>query len=341
VTATALDYTLRLTVSFLPVLLFLLALSALDSYKLVRGRSLAVAILFGFVAAAASLGVYLLLMNGLSIPIVAYARYGAPPVEECLKAVYVVYLIRSRRVGFMVDAAIMGFAVGAGFAIIENAYYFEALGGSRVLIWIVRGFGTAVMHGGTTAIFALMTKSLFDRREQGDIFVYLPGFAAAVLLHSFYNHFFLSPIVSTVLIHVTLPLVVLAVFYRSERSTRRWLGSQFDTDQELLEIINSGRVSDTHLGVFFRSIKESFPPETVVDMICYLRLHVELAISAKGLLLMRKAGFNPQPAPDVGQRLAELKHLERGIGKTGRLAIHPLVHASHRELWQIHMLEGR
>jgi hypothetical protein len=321
--------------------LFLLALSALDSYKLVRGRSLAAAIVSGFVAAAVSLGVNLLLMKGLSIPTITYARYVAPPVEESLKAAYVVYLIRNRRVGFMVDAAIMGFAAGAGFAIIENAYYFEALGGSRVLIWIVRGFGTAVMHGGTTAIFALMSKSLFDRREQRGLLVYLPGFVAAVLLHSFYNHFLLSPVVSTVLIHVTLPLVVLAVFYRSERSTRRWLGSQFDTDQELMEIINSGRVSDTHLGVFFRSMKEAFPPETVVDMVCYLRLHVELAISAKGLLLMRKAGFNPAPAPDVEQKLAELKHLERVIGKTGQLAIHPLVHAGHRELWQIHMLEGR
>jgi len=325
----------------MPVLMFLLALSLLDSYKLVRGRSLTLAILFGCTAAVASLGLYSILMNLVTVRPVAYNRFGAPLVEELLKSAYLIYLIGNRRVGFMVDAAISGFAVGAGFAIVENAYYFEALGNPNVVIWIVRGFGTAIMHGGTTAVFALISKNLFDRRDTRGVSVYLPGLLVAVLLHSFYNHFLLSPIFSTIIIHLTLPLVVLAVFYRSERATRRWLGSQFDTDQELMEIIKSGRVSDTHIGVFFRSIRESFPPETVVDMLCYLSLHVELAISAKGLLLMREAGFDPKPSPDTAQKLAELKHLHKSIGRTGQLAIHPLIQTSHRDLWQIHMLGRR
>lgn len=333
------DHILRVAVSFLPVVLFLLALSLLDSYKLVRGRSLALAIAFGCLAAAASLGANLLLMKAVVLRPVIYARYLAPIVEELFKSAYLVYLIRSRRVGFMVDAAISGFAVGAGFAIVENAYYIGALDESRVVIWIVRGFGTAIMHGGTTAVFALLSKNLFDRRDNATFAVYFPGFLTAAILHSFYNHFLLSPVFSTVIIHITLPLVIITVFYRSERATRRWLGSQFDNDQELLEIINSGRVSDTHLGVFFRSVRESFPPEVVVDMLCYLRIHVELAINAKGLLLMRETGFEPEPSPDVVRKLAELKHLQKSIGRTGQLAIHPLIHNSHRDLWQIYMLE--
>jgi RsiW-degrading membrane proteinase PrsW (M82 family) len=339
-TAIVLDYALRVTVSCFPVVLFLLALSLLDSYKLVRSRILSASILYGCLSAAASLVVYVLVMRIFDVTQFFYARYGAPFIEELLKASYVAYLIRTGRVGFMVDAAICGFAVGAGFAILENAYFIEALGESRVVVWVVRGFGTAIMHGGATAVFAMMSKSLFDSREVKGFSVFLPGLLVAIVLHSFYNHFFLTPVISTVIIHITLPLVMLVVFYRSERATRRWLGSQFDTDQELLEIINSGRVSDTHLGLFFRSIKESFPPSVVVDMLCYLRLHVELAIEAKGLLLMREAGFDPQPSPDVAPKLAELKHLEKSIGRTGRLAIHPLVHTSHRDLWQIHMLEN-
>jgi RsiW-degrading membrane proteinase PrsW (M82 family) len=340
-TATAVDYLLRITISLLPVLFFLLALSLLDSYKLVRGRSLTIAILFGCLAAAASLGVQMVLANAVTFGEMVYQRYWAPFVEELLKSAYIVYLIGTRRVGFMVDAAISGFAVGAGFAIVENTYYVGGLGEKHVAVWIVRGFGTAIMHGGTTALFALLSKNLSDRRESRGVSVYLPGFLTAVVLHSFYNHFWLSPILATVVIHVTLPLVILAVFYRSERATRRWLGSQFDNDQELLDIINSGRVSDTHIGVFFRSIRESFPPETVVDMLCYLRVHVELAVHAKGLLLMREAGFDPKPSPDAERKLAELKHLKKSIGKTGQLAINPLVHTSHRDVFQIYMLGRR
>jgi RsiW-degrading membrane proteinase PrsW (M82 family) len=341
VNAPLIDHILRLAVSILPVLLFLLALHLLDSYKLVRGRALCTAILMGALVALVSLPLNVLFMRWLSLDRVAYARYGAPLVEETLKGAYVYYLVRSRRVGFVVDAAICGFAVGAGFAVVENLYYIQALGESRVVIWLVRGFGTAIMHGGTAAIFGIMTKSLFDRSSPRSRAVFVPGLAVAVLLHSFYNHFVLSPIVSTVLIHFTLPLVILVVFYRSEQATRRWLGSQFDVDTELLEIINSGRVSDSPLGMFFRSIRETFPPEVVVDMLCALRLHVELGIHAKGILLMREAGLDPRLSPDVKSKLTELRHLQRSIGKTGQLAIHPLLHSSSRDVWQLTILGER
>jgi len=334
------DYTLRVAVSLLPVLLLLLTLNLLDSYKLVRPRAMTTAIVVGFLVAVASLFVYLSVSRVVNVDGTIYARYGAPVVEELLKSAYLVYLIRKQRIGFMVDAAIIGFAVGAGFAIVENVYYIQApLSDPRVAIWIVRGFGTAIMHGGTTAVFGILSKSLYDQKDRKNLGVFLPGFVIAVLVHSFYNHFILNPIISTVLIHVLLPLVILTVFYRSERATRQWLGSQFDTDQELLDIINSGRVSDTHLGVFFRSIRESFSPEVVVDMLCYLRLHVELAIHAKGMLLMRDAGFDPRPSPEVRSKIVELEHLHKSIGKTGQLAIHPLVHTSSRDLWQLKLLD--
>ena len=52
-------------------------------------------------------------------------------VEESLKGALVIYLIVRRRIGFFVDAAIAGFAVGAGFATLENAYYALELGPSH------------------------------------------------------------------------------------------------------------------------------------------------------------------------------------------------------------------
>ena len=53
-----------------------------------------------------------------------YSRYGAPVVEELFKGAILVYLIRASKIGFNIDAAIYGFGLGAGFAIIENLYYF-------------------------------------------------------------------------------------------------------------------------------------------------------------------------------------------------------------------------
>ena len=57
-----------------------------------------------------------------------FARYLAPLVEEALKALWIAVLLRRGRVGFLVDAAILGFAVGAGFALVENVEYLRAHG---------------------------------------------------------------------------------------------------------------------------------------------------------------------------------------------------------------------
>ena len=187
-----------------------------------------------------------------------------------------------------VDAAIVGFAVGTGFALIENTYYLRTLHSGGIMVWVVRGLGTAVMHGGMTAIFAIVAKTLFDR---GRAAWWLPGLALVIVLHSLFNHFILPPVVSTLVLHVTLPAIILYVFWRSERATKRWLGTQMDVDAELLDIINSGSIATSRIGHYVETMKQQFSPAMVVDILCYLRLHVELAISAKGLLMMREAGL--------------------------------------------------
>lgn len=332
----ALDNLIRFLFSLLPVFLFLLALVYLDSYKLVHFRMVVLSIVCGALAALAALFLNRWMIEGFSSDLDTFRRYVAPVVEEILKATYVIYLIKSNRVGFMVDAAIHGFAIGAGFAAAENIYYLRALDQANLLVWIIRGFGTAIMHGGATLIVAIVTKTLVDRYATRLRYV-LPGLGMAVVIHGLFNHFVFSPVISTVGLIVLLPLFILAVFAQSEKTTRNWLGVGFDNDTELLEMINSGAISEEPVGLYLRSLKEKFPGEVVADMLCYLQLHLELSIRAKGILLMRETGFRTEPDPQVRDKLRELKYLEKSIGKTGRLAMLPFLRASSRDLWQIYV----
>jgi RsiW-degrading membrane proteinase PrsW (M82 family) len=329
-----------LGVSLLPVLVFLLALVLLDSFKLVRFESLIAAILAGSITALACLWINVGAMRTLDIPTREYARYVAPVTEELLKAVYLIILLKRKRIGFMVDASIYGFAIGAGFAIVENIYYFRSVTESSVLLWVIRGFGTAIMHGGATAIVGIVGKSLLHRHP-GNYAALIPGLVIAIAFHSVFNHFVLSPLLSTIAILVILPLLVAVVFRVSEQRTRRWLGIRFDTDQELLEMIGTGKISESRVGRYFEMLRSRFPGEVVVDMVCMLRLHLELSIRAKGVLLMREAGFDPPPEPAIEARLKELKYLEKSIGPTGQLAVTPILNMSDRELWQLNMLGKR
>ncbi len=332
------DLLLRFSVSLLPVMLFLVTLVYLDSYKLVHARSLVMAILVGCGVALVCLSINNAVISDLGVPRRLSSRYFAPVFEETLKAAYVAWLIVRRRVGFPVDAAILGFATGAGFALIENTYYLQTLTANSLMVWVVRGLGTAIMHGGMTAIFAIIAKTLFDKHEGRGAW-WLPGLGVAVVLHSLFNHFILPPVVSTLVLHLTLPGLILFVFWRSERATKKWLGTQMDVDAELLDIINSGRISESRLGHYVDRMKKRFSPEVLIDILCYLRVHVELAISAKGILMMREAGFKASPPAGTQEKFRELRHLEKSIGKTGRLAIAPFLHSSSRDLWQIYMLD--
>ncbi len=251
---------LSLAVGLLPVFVLLLFLILLDSFKLLKLRSVLAMLALGASIAMISLYVNQAALDVLAIDRTNLTRYVAPLIEECLKAAVIVFLLYRNRIGFPVDAAIRGFAIGAGFAAAENIHYFLTLADSRLVLWILRGLGTAIMHGGVTALMAVIAKHLSDLHGKPSPRTWLPGILLAVALHSFFNHFFLSPSQSTVILLVILPIVFIAVFRASERSTRRWMGIGFDTDSELLEAINSGRASTTRIGSYLTSLRRHFSP---------------------------------------------------------------------------------
>ena len=266
-------------------------------------------------------------------------RYVAPLVEETFKAVPIVLLLRRNRIGFLVDAAIRGFAVGAGFAAVENAHYFMVLHDNDPVLWGIRGFGTAIMHGGVTATMAILAKYATDRRGHTSATAYLPPLLLAASLHSVFNHFLLTPQQSAMILLLTLPFVFVLVFRASQRATRTWLGVGFDTDSELLETMGSGRMAETRIGAYLESLRTRFSPEVLVDMLCLIRLHLELSVKAKAILMAREAGFDVKPDQDARDQLEELRHLEQTIGRTGTLALKTIFNMSSRDLWQVYLLE--
>lgn len=329
-----------LMVGLLPVLCFLGALFALDSYKLVKMQSVLALLACGALAAGASYFVNDGVLKWVDVDLRNFSRYGSPLIEEALKALIVVVLIRARRVGFLIDAAILGFAVGTGFALAENLYIFflHLIPFSGLATWIVRGFGTAIMHGGATAIFAVLSLSLLERSPNNSLRALWPGFAIAVLLHSAFNHAILAPLEMTLIFLLLLPLAFYAVFEYCGRGVRDWLGKGFDADTEMLELINSGRLSNSPVGEYLHALKKRFSGPIVADILCYLRLYTELGMRAKGVLMMRENGFEAPIDEQTRAKFTEMEYLERAIGKTGLLAIKPMLHISQKDLRQIYML---
>lgn len=326
--------------AFLPVILFLLVLVLMDSFKLARPSAIASALGWGIVAALLGDALYPLLVAALPLSAGDYSRFVAPVTEETSKAAFVVYLILRRRIGFPVDAAQLGFAVGTGFALVENLDYLRILADASPVLWAVRGLGTAMLHGATTAVFAMMARNAAHRQQRRGL-VFLPGWLAAVGIHAAFNVLPVSRVAMTALLLTALPLIVLWVFQRSERATREWFGAGLDLDLMLHETFASEALESTRFGTYLKELRERFPGPVVADMLCLLRVELELSIQAKGVLIARDAGVVMPVHPDALSAMGEIRYLRGSIGATGLLALAPVQVTSHRDDWHRYLLTGR
>jgi hypothetical protein len=326
------------SVSVLPVLLFLSALELIDTYKLLTLgrvlRSVGVGCGVAVVCYGINTAVY---ASGIASPGV-WARSGAPVIEEIAKALYVAWLLRSSRVGFMVDTAVSGFAVGAGFAVLENLTYIPDLSASGLIASAIRGMGTAMMHGGATAIFGTVSANVSELRGSRSTVTFLPGLAMAIVIHELYNQPWWRPVMAAVVILVTLPVVIAFIFWRSEKVLEKWLGMKLDKDIDLLQMIATGKFGESHVGSYMRSLDNTFTPEILGDMLSYIHLSLDLSARAKGDLLRREMGFPVTPDPELPGQLKELKFLESQIGRAGKMALGPLLGQSRRDIWELQQL---
>ena len=333
---------IRLALALVPVLLFLGALRGLDSYKLVSARTVFFALAAGALAAELCFPLNTFIFRHFPQYQDQYARFGAPVVEELAKSVYWIFLIATARAVFMADSAICGFAVGAGFALIENISYLHLLQGKGIGIWILRGFGTAVMHGGVAALGATISALLLESRQWRGVRLFAPGLLAAVVLHSLFNQSLQSPVASTVAAFVGIPVILGFAFYFSEKSLRRWLGSKLDNDIDMLSMIGSKDFQQTRIGAYLTNLQEAFPPAVRGDMLSLLQLTIELSARAKTELMLRELDMEVPPDPELEGLFTELKYLEKSIGPIGMLAVRPLLSQTPRDLWEMHRLgQGR
>ena len=324
--------------SLLPVLVFLFGLQLIDTYKLLRLRRVLQTVAAGCAAGLLCYALNTGIVRAGGVSPRAWAAFGAPALEELVKALYVFWLIRKGRLGFMVDAAISGFAVGAGFALVENVLYLPAISNAGLITAAVRGLGTAMMHGGTTSIFGLVSVHGVEIHASRVYRAVVPGLAIAIAIHTLYNLNLLPPVISAAALLVLLPVILSLIFWRSEAALKKWVGTKLDKDIDLLQMIATGTFSASRAGSYLRSLESTFGPAILGDMLCYLQVSLELSAQAKGDLLRREMGFPIAHDPALPARLAELAYLEKQIGRAGKRALGPLLGATWRDIWEIYQL---
>jgi RsiW-degrading membrane proteinase PrsW (M82 family) len=326
---------MEIVLSFFPVLLFLGFLFMMDSFRLVRISSLLLCLGWGIISAISAFYVNTFIAGTLDLDFRQLSRYVAPLTEEFIKSMAIVVMIYKKRQGFLVDAAVYGFAVGTGFSLAENIIYFLGTPPESALInSVIRGFGTAFMHGGCTGLLAVFFMAGIERSGSFLLSGFI-GLIVAILIHSGFNHFPLPPLYQTLVNMVVMPLLFVAIFRINTQRLQKWLEIEFSSEVELLGMIRKGEFGGTKSGRYLASLREQFTPEVVFDMYCFLSLYIELSIKAKRNIMLQEGGFPLIREEDLLQKLEELKMLRRRIGKIGELALAPLIRMNYRNLWKL------
>lgn len=337
-----LELFLRIFVALVPVLGFLIVFSLLDTIDLLPAPFVALLCLVGAGVAYAAYLVNASILTTFPIALSDYSRFGAPFVEEALKATPIIVLFHRNRLGYKLDAGIAGFAIGAGFAVVENLWFLLALTDTNLSTWLVRGLGTAVMHGGATAIFALVSHEMTERQAEGVSAAYkfksihfVPGFLAASVVHGLFNYFSAEPIMVMVLTLLLVPLVLFLSFFVNQKATGDWLKKDSDIHRKMLADIEAGTFASSKNGLAIKKVVGYSLFGNLDDTFRYVKLKIELVLRAEELILSSQDEEAIEVGDDVLEMFVELMNLESRIGPITLMEIEPYLGLSRNDLWEL------
>jgi RsiW-degrading membrane proteinase PrsW (M82 family) len=332
-------------VALIPVLLMAGLFTWLDVFKLMSPWEMVACLLLGAVAALAAWPLSGQMLDTLPMGYSFYSRVVAPWIEEALKGIALAALILTNRIGFKLDAVICGFAIGAGFSVIENIFYLARFPELTTQVWMVRGLGTAVMHGTTTAILAAVAHELGERslRQQGGRMFnplwLLPGYVLASLAHLVFNQFPSHPSEVMIVTLVVAPLVLIGLMRFGEGETQKWLAEESESHRRWLEEWRAGGFPRDASGQRIAALAARSNPAEAALIRDYCMLKTELVLMAEEELMDGDRDLDAGQAERLRAGFGRLNELKKSLGRTGYAALRRVLPFSRNDDWELSELK--
>lgn len=334
--------------ALVPVLILLAMFVWLDAFKLMSLGEILGLLILGGIGALVAWPVAGQFLDELPIGFSTYSRFVAPWIEEAIKAAIMIGLFRFNRIGYKLDAVISGFAIGAGFSVVENIFYLIRFPDYGNGTWLVRGLGTAVMHGTTLAVLAAIAHEFAERetREAAGEFDFhwwwfLPGYLVAVALHTTFNQFPDRPLLAMLGAAIFAPVALIVIFQFGTAEAERWLAAEIDEHKAQLETLKTGQWPDSNAGRKIAALSERLGPETASRIRRYWELQAWLVVQAEKTMIEEAAGDVSMDKPQVRATVVELAGLKRALGRSTFTAMSALLPFSRNDYWEVSELKQR
>ena len=335
------------SVALVPVLLLTAGFIWLDVFKLMSAWETLGLLMMGGIAAAAAYPLSGVFLDTLPIGFNAYSRFVAPWIEEALKTIAIITLFRFNRIGFKLDAVISGFAVGAGFSVIENVIYLTRFPDLSPAVWMVRGLGTAVMHGTTLAVLAAIAHELAERETRAAAgafdfngWWFAPGFLVAVAIHTLFNQFPAQPMLAMLGTLTFAPLALMAIFRFGSGEAQQWLAVERDAHRAMLDSLRDGRFPEDAGGRRIAALAARSGNPAGERIREYWELLTRLVLTSEETLLQQSES-DGRVETDIGASFERLAQLKRELGRSTMAALGPLLPFSRNDYWELSELKER
>jgi RsiW-degrading membrane proteinase PrsW (M82 family) len=331
---------IALLIATIVPLIFLYVIYKLDLYGTGSFRIVLICFGWGMIAFGLAYLTNTTAMNAGLISLDTLRRFFAPPAEELLKALILIYLVRRPNFTYFVDGAIYGFAIGVGFAIVENYSY--VLGGSASVLGMAIGrvLSTNLMHASASGLVGIAVGYARFHRSWRRVLSVSAGLLVALVLHVGFNNLVSSPRISGGL----LLLYAAAVGFGSAGiialAIRRGLAEEKSWIEETLgeadrvtrgEAAVVNRISDAR--EILTPIAKRFGPEKASQIERFLMLQARLGILRKTLEKLQDEKMVKAVEAQMSDLRGEMDDARRSVGAYCMLYLRQIFPEESSPLW--------
>lgn len=311
-----------------------------DLYSTGSRNIIAVSFAWGIIAFLLAYVTNTYIITGIAWDILV--QYIIPIEEEILKGFLLLFLVRRRQFTYFVDGAIYGFAIGIGFAVIENFQYILVNATSlsdQLLVAVVRVVSTNLMHAAGSSIIGIaMGLSRFSRRS-GRITYALGGLLASGTLHVIFNvigNNFSNPLIliATIILIglISFGMIVLAI-RQGLKESKLWIEEKLGMADRVTASETKAVLSLKDIDIFLSPLAEQFGKEKAEHIENLLKKQARLGILRKTLDEIQDEKLLAKKRQEMDDVRAEMEDARKEIGPYAMLFLRGIFPEEDSQLW--------
>lgn len=323
--------------AFIP-LGFLYAIRAMDFYQTGSMRFIAMSGIWGVIAYFLAARINTGFINAGIFNSNTVIRFIAPIVEETLKALILLYLIRQVDFKYFLDGAIYGFAAGIGFAIFENFEYVLGHPAAGLGLAISRVLSTNLIHASGSALIGIaLGLARFDRSSLTRGLYLLGGWSLAIIIHSGFNNMVNDGVQLLFAFGAGLgsAAIIFSAVRRGLQEEKAWVYDEIGLTEGVTknEATAVRRLKD--VDSILSPLAERFGPEKASQIEKFLFMQAQLAIQNKMLSKLQDEKSRAAVRQDITTLNSKMNEIRKSVGTYCMLYLRNIFPENETQLWNL------